>query len=177
MTVDTSARSNIWSLDQFLKSDFAISELSSPALSLHAANTLPVSIALVSFARIIGRPGAKNLPPCHSMICISLDVIAIYLLSNLVLQIGIINRGFTVVGKFQQDGTTNVPRIRRKVMKYQLDLHLLDLFVVQLETMLASVPQRTAYCSSLPQATPFPMRATRNSFSYASPESNDKMQN
>ena len=62
-------------------------------------------------------------------------------------------------------------------MKYQLDLHLLDLFVVQLETMLASVPQRTAYCSSLPQATPFPMRATRNSFSYASPESNDKMQN
>ena len=100
---DTGAQCSIWCLDQFLKAGFAMSYLSPTVLSLNAANKLPICIDGVFFANITRTPSTKSAPPCHSMVYINRDIKALYLSYNSMLQLGIINRDFPTVGKFQQE--------------------------------------------------------------------------
>lgn len=70
---DTGAQSTIWSLGQFLIAGLAMSDLSCAALSLNAANKLPIRIDGISFDNI-ETSSTKSAPSCRSMVYISRDV-------------------------------------------------------------------------------------------------------
>ena len=71
---DTGAQSTIWSLGQFLIAGFAMSDLSCAALSLNAANKLPIRIDGISFDNRTETSSTKSAPSCRSMVYISRDV-------------------------------------------------------------------------------------------------------
>ena len=109
---DTGAQSNLWSLDQFLKSGFKMSDLSPASLSLNAANKSPIRIDGVFFANIRGTSTIRNAPMCHSMVYVSRDVRSLYLSYDSMLQLGIINHDFPTAGKFRVDSTGTFPESR-----------------------------------------------------------------
>lgn len=157
---DTGAQSNLWSLDQFLSSGFKMSDLSPASLSLNAANKSPIRIDGVFHAHIKGASATRNTPACQSMVYVSRDVRSLYLSYDSMLQLGVINYDFPVVGKFQTKPTDTL-RIDEE----------------------SSPPSNGSICGATkddggicdcPRRTPVPVRPNELPLS-CSPENNGKM--
>ena len=97
---DTGSQSDLWSLDEFLSAGFSMDDLSPVSLSLNAANKSPITIHGAFFARFEGCSHNGDRVSCRSMVYVSRDVKSLYLSYDTMLELGIIDSDFPVVGKF-----------------------------------------------------------------------------
>lgn len=97
---DSGAQSDLWSLDEFLRAGFSMSDLLPVSLSLSAANKSPIRIDGAFFGKVWGRSKDGTEASCKSMIYISRDVKSLYLSFDTMLALGILSPNFPSVGEF-----------------------------------------------------------------------------
>ncbi|XP_066924129.1 uncharacterized protein [Clytia hemisphaerica] len=155
---DTGAQSDLWSLSDFLRAGFKLSDLSPVSMSLNAANKSPIRIDGAFTASFAGRSFDGRNVTCQSTVYVSKDVSELYLSYDTMVNLGIVNRGFPQVGMYSAN-----PSIDPVVPSPDTDV-----------TSICGVTKTDGSICQCPKRTEVPKRPTSLPFPCV-PENNDKM--
>ena len=104
---DSGAQTNVWSLQDFLRSGFQRDCLV-PALNLMAANHSPISVVGAFFAIIAGTSSNGDIVSCRSLIYVSDSVHALYLSLETLIALGVISSRFPMIGEHKSDNARDL---------------------------------------------------------------------
>ena len=155
---DTGAQSDLWSLNDFLKAGYKLSDLSPVSLSLNAANKSPIRIDGAFNATFKGQSHNGGSVTCQSTVYVSRDVSTMYLSYDTMVNLGIVNRDFPQIGLYSANPETD------PVMPPSDSESSLICGVANVDGSICQCPKRTAV-PPRPTSLPFP----------CTPENNDKM--
>ena len=156
---DTGAQSDLWSLAEFLKAGFKLSDLSPVSLSLNAANKSSIRIDGAFDASFTGQSKRGGNITCNSTVYVSRDVSSLYLSYDTMVDLGIVNHDFPQIGMYsatQDVNNTKLPSAQ--------DATLGICGVANPDGTTCQCPKRTEV-PELPKSLPFP----------CTPENNGKM--
>ena len=95
---DTGAKSDLWSLSDFIACGFSRDDVHPISLSLSAANRSPILIEGAFFAKLATQSSSSEITACHSMVYVSSSIKDMYLSYDSLLNLGLLPRTFPCLG-------------------------------------------------------------------------------